>query len=292
MASDGASHDDTTPDPTPSDDRSYPKFVNGDIKHPVYDPMFRKLCLPVQLLAASVGMATVFMAFMRVLHRGLETIWNCEQDAELAKERWALAWRMGCGIFHFTVPYYGLPHPSANAGIHLSLLIVMLLLEIKFPKKDDNKHGHGHHDSYGSNERKSDGGNPMHHHSFHGFHGGIGGPHAKGHAPPKKPRLDPRSAAAIVHRDQRTIELLGVPPRIGSRDHPLDPRHSLDRESRRSLGSQGRRSSGHLDAAHDVETASVAPSVTAGRLSLREELQRQRASIGGHGGQRLSIGGL
>ena len=245
--------------------------------------MNKPLCKPVQLLATAVGMATIFLGFMRVLHRGLETIWNCEPDAELAKARWALAWRTGCGVFHFTVPYFGLPHPAQNAAIHVTLLVVMLLLEVRFPKKEDKHGGHGHGHEH---DRKSDGGNPM-----HGFHGGIGGPHAKGHAAPKKPRMDPRSAAAIVHKDQRTIELLGVPPRPGTRDHPLDPRHSLDRESRRSFGSQGRRSSGQLDfSGHDVEAASVAPSVApsivTGRLSLRDEIQRQRASIGG----RPSIG--
>ena len=305
VASDGVLHDDKTPDPTPSDDRTFPNLANP--AKPIYDPMDVKICTPVQLLAASVAMAIVFMGIMRATHRGLETYWNCEPDAELARARWSLAWRIGCGIFHFTVPSYGLKHPSANAGIHLALLVLMLLLEVRY-KTDEDKHGvhggrGGEHDTYGHHnqhtDRKSDGGNPM-----HGFHGGIGGPHARGHGNKSSHRMDARSAAAIVHKDKRTVEMLGVPPRIGSRDHPLDPRRSYDMESRRSFGSQGRRSSGQINVEsghghggrdHD-DIGSLQGSVQGSqqgspspRNSLRAEIERRRSLGGGEG--RRSIGG-
>ena len=172
MATEGGHHgDDYTPDPTPEDDRSYPVYENGVIVS--VDPMDAKLCSPVALLAASVGMATVFLAIMRTLHRGLDAVWSCEPDATLAQERWALAWRVGCGIFHFTVPFYGLPHPSANAGIHLGLLVIMLLLEIKFGPKELEVEAEG------------------------GLKEGHEGAHGHAHA---APRHDPRSAAAILHQ--------------------------------------------------------------------------------------------
>lgn len=38
-------------------------------------------------------------------------------------------WRIGCAIFHCTVPSYKMPRPSMNCGVHMVFLIGMLLLE-------------------------------------------------------------------------------------------------------------------------------------------------------------------
>jgi len=169
------------------------------------DPFHAPICKPVQLLAASCGLAVVFLGVMRSLHNGLETITDCSPNADLAKERWAMAWRFGCGVFHFTVPFYGLAHPIENAGIHLALLAVMLILEVRFgPKEegsDDGSEGEGHHSAVDTGteieERAS---------RLSGFMGSQRMPLA-----PHMQRFPPHSAAAMMHKDPRAMEMLNYP---------------------------------------------------------------------------------
>lgn len=172
------------------------------------DPLHRALCKPVSLLAASVGATIIFLGLMKVLHSGLEAVSNCEPNAELAKERWALAWRMGCGAFHFTVPYYGLPHPIENAGIHLALLFIMLLLEIRFGPKEEEEEG-SDKDEEGS-EAGSIGERASRLSGYIGSHKSRGSQHGSMHGMPTPQRYPPHSAAAMMHRDPRAMEMLSM----------------------------------------------------------------------------------
>jgi hypothetical protein len=165
---------------------------------------------------------------MRALHNGLETITDCEPNAVLAKERWALAWRVGCGVFHFTVPFYGLAHPIENAGIHLALLAVMLLLEVRFgPKEEDDEEEEGSEGGGGSvvgtemDERVS---------RMSGYIGSQRMPPAHLHHPHMQ-RFSPHSAAAMMHKDPRALEMLSHPPPGRPQRNPLEKRPKGRRET-------------------------------------------------------------
>lgn len=183
-----------------------------------YDAMHRPLCRPVQLLAASCGMAVVLLSIMRSLHVGLDALWSCQPDMRLGKERWGLAWRIGCGVFHFTVPLYGLLHPIENASIHFVYLFLMLALEVRL---GGNEEEHSDTASQAGTIASSHSRASKKKETVHG----------KGHGP--RGFVPPQSAAAIQRGTTLTIQ----PRRSSSSQHPLDSRHSVS-IGRRSSESQ------------------------------------------------------
>ena len=190
------------PDPTPSDDLSMPK-LNADGTMTYKNNMFRPMCEPVQLLAAAVGGAIIFMTLMRSLHKGLEVFWRW-RNRKLDPDRIGLIWRLVSGAFHFTVPYYGLRHPVINAAIHFALLFAMLLLEIRVGKHKHEEEGHEHsHGEGGEGEGK---------------HAPVSSAeHTAKSSGARRFRFPAVSALAFVHQnDSRAVEMLRKTPTTSS----------------------------------------------------------------------------
>ena len=99
-----------------------------------------RLCTAQQLLAASIAFATIFMALMRLLHKGIPRLLTITfSDKSIMADQFGFVWRCGCAFFHLTVPTYKLPRPSMNQGLHMLFLVLMLLLEIEFTGKKGDK---------------------------------------------------------------------------------------------------------------------------------------------------------
>ena len=115
-----------------------------------------RLCTAQQLLAASIAFATIFMALMRLLHKGIPRLLAINfSDRSIMSDQFGFVWRCGCAFFHLTVPSYKLPRPSMNQGLHMLFLVLMLLLEIEFTGKKGEKDSKAGQDSKASSSDKN-----------------------------------------------------------------------------------------------------------------------------------------